>query len=517
MLNAALMAGGRQIRMTALARSSAYEDGLRFAAAGRHHDAIGRFEQALAAEPESPRVLFALGNTARALGLARPAEEFYRRVLAQEPARLEALVNLANLLRARGDFRAAIALLEPHAAQTPELWLTLGSAWRELGDAVRAEQHYREALTLRPDYAAALCNLADMLTDAGDYEAARDFYARAIAKEPQNAQARLNRAVLHLLAGNLKDGWKDYAARLNVPGKVPVPDHRLKRWDGASLKRTRLLVTCEQGVGDQMMFAGTFVDLVTRAKADGGTILLECEPRLAPLFARSFPDAAVYPAKLHTKDGAVHATYDWLKSAGGANAFIEMGSLPKILRKDLPHFPAPNAYLVPDESEQRYWRSNFESVGGGPAVGICWRSGKSGGARALQYAPPEAWAAFLKDVPGTLICTQYDASTEEVAQLETLSGRTILMPQGIDQKNELDRTCALLSALDCVISAPTAVSWLASGAGVPTFKILYDTSWTAFGCDYEPFAPSCRLMMPATRGDWADTFAKTLRDIRARF
>ncbi len=150
-----------------------------------------------------------------------------------------------------------------------------------------------------------------------------------------------------------------------------------------------------------------------------------------------------------------------------------------------------------------------------PAIGICWRSGKSGGARSLQYAPPEAWAAFLKDVPGTLICAQYDATAEEVAQLETLSGRTILVPQSIDQKNELDRTCALLCALDCVVSAPTAVSWLASGAGVPTFKILYDTSWTAFGCGHEPFAPVCRLMMPTTRGDWADTFGKTLRLIHA--
>jgi hypothetical protein len=40
-----------------------------------------------------------------------------------------------------------------------------------------------------------------------------------------NAQARLNRAILNLLKGNLKDGWRDHAARLKVPGKVPVADH----------------------------------------------------------------------------------------------------------------------------------------------------------------------------------------------------------------------------------------------------------------------------------------------------
>ena len=53
---------------------------------------------------------------------------------------------------------------------------------------------------------------------------------------------------------------------------------------------------------------------------------------------------------------------------------------------------------------------------------------------------------------------------DEIAALEAISGRKIIVPQGIDQKNELDRACAMLSALDLVVSAPTAVSWLAAGA-----------------------------------------------------
>ncbi|HWM60569.1 MAG TPA: hypothetical protein VNN98_00385, partial [Rhizomicrobium sp.] len=82
----------------------------------------------------------------------------------------------------------------------------------------------------------------------------------------------------------------------------------------------------------------------------------------------------------------------------------------------------------------------------------------------------------------------------------------IIVPQGLDQKNELDRACAMLSALDVVISAPTAVSWLAAGAGVRTLKLLYGPVWTAMGCDYEPFAPSCECIVPGTPGDWADVF-----------
>ncbi|MDE2630002.1 MAG: tetratricopeptide repeat protein, partial [Alphaproteobacteria bacterium] len=120
-----------------------YAQGLRFSAQGQHTRAIEQFERALAANPDDPRTLFALGNTARALGMSRPAEEFYRRVLRAEPGRLEAVVNLANLLRGQGQFAAAEALLLPALAenqQAPELWLTLGSTYREMGDTGRAAE-----------------------------------------------------------------------------------------------------------------------------------------------------------------------------------------------------------------------------------------------------------------------------------------------------------------------------------------------------------------------------------------
>jgi len=449
--------------------------------------------------------------------MPQPAELFYRRVLQHEPGRIEALVNLGNLLRANGQFDAAIALLEPASAQNPqipELALTLGSAHREKGDEPNAVYAYRAALAAKPDFVPALVNLADILCDAGEREEARTLYDKAIKAQPGNAQARLNRAILHFLNGDLKEGWRDYEARLTVPGKVPAPDRTLPDWDG-SLKNTRLLVRTEQGVGDQLLFASLIPDLLRQAQREGGSVILECEPRLAPLFARSFPGATVKPAHLIAANGAITADYGWLAQAGGANAAVTMGSLPRHLRPALDSFAAEHAFLTPDAEEKARWKDTF----GEKAIGICWRSGKSGGHRSLQYAPLEAWGAFLRELPeslaSTIVSVQYDATAEEIAALESLSGRRIVVPQGIDQKNELDRACALLSALDTVITAPTAVSWLAAGAGVLTLKLLYDTSWTALGESHEPFAPSCLCVGPALRGDWNDTFAKA-KEIIAR-
>jgi len=487
--------------------SAAYAQGLKLSSQGRHAEAIARFEAALAARPDDTRVLFALGNTANALGLADAAARFFRQVLAFEPERLEATVNLANLLRAEGRFDAAIALLQPALArnpESPEILLTLGSAFREKGETGQAMALTRAALDARPGYVPALVNLADMLCDAGRRDEARTLYDLAIKHEPGNAQARLNRAVLHLMNGDLKEGWRDYAARVEVPGKVPAiaGEQRLAPWTGGSLKRTRLLVRAEQGVGDQILFASMVPGLAARAEAEGGSVVLECEPRLVALFARSFPGVTVRPAVIRGEGGTPIADYGWLKGCGGANAVTLMGSLPKYLRASPDRFPDPHRYLVPDAREVAHWKAQL----GGGALGICWRSGKTGGHRAVQYAPLESWGAFLRSVTRPIVCVQYDAMAEEIAALERIGGKRIFVPQGIDQKNELDRACALMTALSAVVTAPTAVAWLAAGAGMATYKVLYGNSWTALGRDREPFAPACMCVMPRAHGDWADVF-----------
>jgi Flp pilus assembly protein TadD len=493
--------------------SAAYANGLKLSSQGRHAEAIAEFEQALALHPDDAKVLFALGNTASLLGLAGPAEQFFRHVLALEPGRKEAIVNLANLLRASGQYAAAIALLEPALArepESPELHLTLGSAWREKGDTPKAAAHYQAALVASPNYAPALANLADMQADAGDREGARTLYDKAIKADPRNPQARLNRAILHLLNGDLKDGWRDYAARTDVPGKVPAlaGEQRLAPWIGGSLKRVQLLVRAEQGVGDQILFASLIPDLAARAKAEGGSLILECEPRLVSLFSRSFSGVEVRPAMIKTIGGMPVADYGWLKNAGGANAAILMGSLPRYLRGTPETFPRPHRFLVPDSPETTRWRGVFEKGGSGKKIiGISWRSGKAaGGDRGLQYAPLQHWAALLRGLDATFVSAQYGAANEEITALEQMSGRRILVPQNLDQKNELDRTCAMLSALDVLVSAPTAVAWLAAGAGVRTLKMLYGAVWTAMGCDHEPFAPACECLSPPHHGDWADVF-----------
>ena len=488
-----------------------YAAGLTASGEGRHADAIACFERALRDSPDDPRVLFALGNTAAAIGHAGAAENFFRRVLAQEPGRLEALVNLANLLRRNGRTADVIALIKPALETNPEfaeLWLTLGSALREAGDETRAEAFYQEALRLSPGNVAALANLADLLADQGDVDEALGLYQQALTREPDNAQARLNRAILLFLKGQLRHGWRDYEYRHRIKERILVADHGLPMWAGRRAEGMVLLVTAEQGIGDQIMFASMIPELVEGCARASGGVILEAEPRLVPLFARSFPGIPVRPAKLQMRAGQTFATYDWLEECGGAGAAIAIGSLPRLMRQELSDFPAPHAYLKPDEAERAQWSGWLRRQGAGPFLGLCWRSGSLGGLRNLQYAPLASWADFLRHAPGVAVSLQYDAQPEEIEALQHLSGRKILVPPGLEQKQEIDRTTGLIAALDAVVSAPTSVSWMSAAAGVPTLKILYHKSWTSFGRGCEPFAPAAHCIMPAKNGDWDDAFAR---------
>ncbi|HEY4031662.1 MAG TPA: tetratricopeptide repeat protein [Caulobacteraceae bacterium] len=487
-----------------------FAEGQALAQAGRHAEAIERFGQALAERPDDRNTLYALGRTAEAIGDRAAAATFYRRVLDQAPDQVEALVALANLLRAQGQPGDAIALLQPALGRAPaeaDLWNTLGSAVREAGDAANAEVFYREALRLEPRSASVIGNLAELLADAGDLTGALELYDRAVRLDPRTSQTRVNRGLVRLQAGRLAEGWRDYEQRLRVPGREIHADHGLPRWMGEDRPGLKLLVTAEQGVGDQIMFASLVPELAARLAGAGGGLVLEAEPRLAPLFARSFPQAVVHRWDMKSVGGQTRAAYGWLGEAGGAAAAIPLGSLPGLLRPSAGAFPADAAaYLAADPAETGRWTAWLQASGPGPYIGLSWRSGLGGGLRNREYAPLEAWAAFVSDLPGVPVMLQYGATTGEIEALAQASGRNILVPPDLDQRAELDRTAALASALDAVVTAPTATAWLSAAAGTPTLKLLHKDTWTAFGADHEPFAPACRPVRAPAGGDWAGAF-----------
>ena len=94
--------------------------------------------------------------------------------------------------------------------------------------------------------------------------------------------------MVSLMLGQLSSGWKAYEWRGAALG-WPVREFRQPQWDGSALPGRSIVAHAEQGLGDEILFASCFPDLLSCA----GQAILTCDARLVPLFARSFPTARV--------------------------------------------------------------------------------------------------------------------------------------------------------------------------------------------------------------------------------
>ena len=189
---------------------------------------------------------------------------------------------------------------------------------------------YDRAIQLKPDYAEAYNNRGNALTDLGQLEEAVASYDQAIQIQPDLAEAHSNLSQVLLLLGDLRKGWPEYEygklikkdQRRVVPAPYPL-------WNGQPLEDKAILVAAEQGAGDEVMLASCIPDLI---HLNPKQIILECDSRLTPLLARSFP-------QLDIQDRRERKDIDWLKEVGDIDFQIAIGSLPGFFRQQLSHFP----------------------------------------------------------------------------------------------------------------------------------------------------------------------------------
>ncbi len=237
---------------------------------------------------------------------------------------------------------------------------------------------------MRPDYALALANLADLLCDEGGRDVAKNLYDKALKIEPDNAQVKLNRAMLHFLNGELKRPGGDYGglAREGLPHPRPPvntvwrPGRRNRQEASSGAQRAGY----RRPDPLRLRHSGPLARARPRAAALSWNASPGCNT-VRPLFSRCGRSS---PAQLKTQGGIAIADYGWLKAVGGINAATLMGSLPRYLRGRMEDFPKPHRFLVPDAGGNPRAGKPPSALG---ATGICWRSGKPGGHRSIGYAP----------------------------------------------------------------------------------------------------------------------------------
>jgi hypothetical protein len=259
----------------------------------------------------------------------------------------------------------------------------------------------------------------------------------------------------------------------------------------------------EQGLGDEIMFASCVPDAIR----DVGHCVIECAPKLEPLFRRSFPAATVYAATDGTVPGPVRER--------GIDCEVPAGSLPLYYRSTVQAFPAHTGYLKADPERIERWRARLESLGGaGFNIGISWRGGSHKTRRPLRSVALDRWGPILQ-VPGTnLVSLQYDAVPDELAELDR---QGITLTHWPDAISDYEETAALVSAVDLVISVCTAVIHLGGALGRPVWVMApYSPEWRyGFSGTAMPWYPAVRVYRQPQFGAWDPVIADVAVALRA--
>lgn len=468
------------------------------------------------------------------------AERCYLAVLKKSPRDPDALHLLGVLYGQRGDAKAGYVQIQKALAIRDDFSVAHSNAGMlaaQMGDFAAAERHLRRALQLKPGMAAALRNLAIVLREQGRITEALEVSREAVRLNPHDVHAHLELTLalrvtgdvagqlasaeaglqvapghpsLELAAteawfarGDLKHGWHGYRRRFESPHNAIIPrSYAIPHWRGELLAGHSILIWTEQGLGDEVMYANMFAEVVAAAQR----CVIQCSPRTAPLFRRSFPKAEIFDRDL-TAD-------EWR----GIDFQSPAASLGEWLRADFRSFPQHTGYLSVDADLRDSLRKKY-----GPAnllVGIAWRSVAKAYGHDVQNAADKSinvldWGPIFH-VPGvTFVNLQYgDCAAELDLAAKSFKAR-IIQDAAVDGTRDVDAFAAQVAAMDLVISSSNTAAHFAGALGVPTLCMLplslgRGQRWYWFAQQGRcPWYPAMQLFLQRRDRQWFDV----IRDV----
>ena len=426
----------------------------------------------------------------------------------------------ARLLRARAELLHDTGR-DAEALEAIAAWLRLcpgdeaapglrGAVMAGLGRLDEALGEFRALAARSPGSARHWTNLGNTLRALERLDEALPALARAAELAPRDAQIRVNHAVALLHDGRMAQGWREYEARLALPGHTGLPALRLLpalaglAGGAASLRGRTVLCTHEEGYGDTLQFA-RYLPLLAAA---GARVVAVVPAPLVRLLRSLGGGVEVMEAGAPPAQDLAH---DW---------HCPMLSLPRVFGTKPATIPADVPYLHADPDAVRKAEARLARAfpGRGLRVGLAW-AGQSRpwlpGIAAIDRRRSVALAALapLGEVMGVQLVGLQKG--EAAAQAGALPG--LALHDGVAETHDFADTAAVVAALDVVVSVDTAMVHLAGALGRPVLMLdRHDACWRWLrGREDSPWYPRMRIVRQERPGEWAGVVGRVAEALRA--
>lgn len=479
-------------------------------------DAIRLMKRAARKSPRDHSIFVNLGSAYHKAKKHAEAREAFETAIKLKPASLEAHHNLGKLLTDMEEFDGSIKAFETALAlrpNDPDIYLGLGNAYKHTGDGVKAEAYYEEVIKRAPNMARAYGNLASVYVDRIRHDEALALMNKAIELDPTSGELRFKRSLMALRLEKLEIGWVDYEGRFFAE-EEPVARYAgpPADWSGGDLTDKTILLWTEQGIGDEILYGSMVGDIIPRA----GRCILECSPRMVPVFARSFPGLDVVS---YQKPGVRRTPLSEIDTQ------ISVASLGQYLRPTLAHIPRHQGFMKADARRVAALKDRYRSIApGNLIVGLSWRSKSPKTSLSERKSTPlTSWSSVLT-VPGiTFVNLQYGDCTKDLAEVRRTLNVEVVNDAEIDSLKNMDDYFAQVAAMDMVVTTSNTAVHVAGSLNVPTLLLLNAGSpgmlwyWFLERSD-SPWYPSVRIVRSRPEGQsqewWRSGIAEIAETLR---
>lgn len=481
-----------------------------FAEAKRLHEqgdtgaALQRLDDARKEYPRDAALHAEMANYFEALEQNDAAEHLWRVTLSLAPHDEELLLAAANFFYRSDRVEKGLALTRAHLDQaSPTLRVTHATLCKAVGETDEAQRTFEDVLRAHPTHIIALSNLAGLYMEDGAYEKAIPLFRQALTQDTANAHIKMQLAHALFRAGDFAAGWQMYEARFQAG--VDIRPFAGKNWKGEKTDAGQVLIWGEQGIGEHILYASMLADAAAACPAP----ILEVEPRLVPLFARSFPFAKVMAQT--TPPSASLNGIPWQVSFGGLGA---------LYRKQEQDFPKRARYMQADAEKTAVLRQKYQKLkkNGGKIIGISWRS------KPLRQGDPKStslamWENILRQDGHVFVSLQHGDIADDI-KLGAANHWPLYVDADIDQQKSLDDFAAQVAAMDQVITVSNTTAHMAGALGIDTAVLLPKARglmWHWFDSRADsPWYPSLRLLRQPIDGDWSQPLRDAVAFITAR-